>query len=103
MDFFSNFACCGKRGTNQDLIRMSAQNEFATVDPNKVARLFIEFEGRLSDLKIVPVHEFIREAKLLASYDGTMTTRQLSLLYQKYEVTFTKLITFYAQEFFFKN
>jgi hypothetical protein len=40
--------------------------------------------------------EFIREAKLLSSFDGSLTTRQLSLLYSKFDVKFTEMLAFYA-------
>lgn len=39
----------------------------------------------------------------MASYDGSISTRQLSILYQKFDLQFTSLITVFAQEFFFRN
>jgi hypothetical protein len=46
------------------------------IDQKKVIFYINDFESKLlSDLSKVPLNEFIKEAKLLASYDGTISTR----------------------------
>ena len=102
MDFLSCFTCCGKR-TNPNNKDQSILNEGPPPLQAEVFTIFADFESKLTDLKSIEAHEFIKEAKLLASYNSTISTRQLSLLYTKFSFQFTSLITFFSQEFFFTN
>ncbi|CDW80833.1 UNKNOWN [Stylonychia lemnae] len=105
MNFFTSLVCCGKRNQKNDQYANRQQMEdLSQIDQSRILQYFNEFEGKLTwDLKKIPVAEFIQEAKLLASFDGSISTRQLSILYQKFNIQFTSLITIFAQEFFFKN
>lgn len=42
-------------------------------------------EKALGELQKIPTKAFIKEAKLLASYDDSISTRQLSLAYSKFD------------------
>ena len=101
--FFSCLACCGKRLKNADL--SASQFDDLSSEQNRVLCYFTDYETKmLADLKQIPAEDFIKEAQLLAhSYDDSMSTRQLSIIYQKFDFQFTSLITVFAQEFFFRN
>ena len=106
MNFFTSWVCCGKRNKNGELQfggHQQMQN-INHIDQRKVIFYINDFEARLtSDLDRVPLNEFIKEAKLLASYDGSISARQLSIVYSKFDLPFTDLVTIFSQEFFFKN
>ena len=76
MEFFSCFACCGKRNKNQPLVNGGAYplNDYSVLKSKKINALFYDFEEKLSELKTIPINEFIKEAKLLGSYDHSLST-----------------------------
>ena len=76
MNFFSSWVCCGKR--NKDSYNVNGQpiDNLNQIDQKKVIFYINDFEAKLvADLAKVPLNEFIKEAKLLASYDGSISTR----------------------------
>ena len=75
MEFFSCFACCGKRNKNIPLVNGFPQNDYGILKSKKVNGLFYDFEEKLGELKNIPINEFIKEAKLLGSYDHSLSTR----------------------------
>ena len=75
MEFFSCFSCCGKRNKNQNLISGFPQNDYGVLKSNKLAELFNDFEEKLGELKTIMINEFIKEARLLGSYDDSLSTR----------------------------
>lgn len=58
--------------------------------------LYSEFEDKLGELKNVQITDFIKEARLLASYDDSLSTWQLALIYNKFNIQFTTYLTIYA-------
>ena len=83
MDFFSCFACCGKRG--KPLQDPQANNQFindlASFEQKQVSQFFSEFEAKLQVLEGVDINALLVELDLLSSFDGSIATRQLSLVY----------------------
>ena len=66
MEFFSCFACCGKRNKNQPLVSGNGAafplNDFGILKSKRVNTLFYDFEEKLGELKNIPINEFIKEA-----------------------------------------
>ena len=97
MNLFSFLACCGQRGKPNFEQRSL---DFTQIDQEVALKYLDNFEHEtivVHLFKVVPLRDLLQHIRLLAwSYDDTISSRQLSLAYQKLGFQFTSLIIVFA-------
>lgn len=74
MELFSCFACCSKRSKNPNIADNYPLNDFSVLKSKRLLALYYDFEDKLGELKTISITDFIKEARLLTSYDDSLST-----------------------------